>query len=220
MEQENLFTASKWDILKLLAEQERSPIELARVANTSVANISQQLRLLEMAGLVRSKRIANRDKGLPRVLYSLAGNFSYLIATTQDFVDKKMLSLSTYNKVILRIWFLDDQRARYFLEKLFWSLEEHLPRIQAILYDRACSEELRILLITDDAALPSQLEPMTLTAPDGEQRGVRIERIAPGAAPAHDGEWYALYDPSDHISRLSADDGRDTETTDDVEVNA
>ena len=90
MEQETLFTASKWDILKILSSGSKSPLQLAKLSNTSVANISQQLRLLEMAGLVQSKRISNRDKGQPRLLYSLAGNHSFLIASTQDFVDKKL----------------------------------------------------------------------------------------------------------------------------------
>jgi len=119
MEQETLFTASKWEILKLLAEQPFSPIELAARSNTSVANISQQLRLLEMAGLVRSERIPNRDKGQPRVLYSLAGNHSFLIATTNSFAEKKLLKLSVYNKVILRIWFYPKPEFHYFLEKAF-----------------------------------------------------------------------------------------------------
>ena len=93
MEHETLFTASKWDILKQLEHGPSSPLELSKVCGTSIANISQQLRLLEMAGLVTSRRISNKAKGKPRILYSLAGNLSYMIATTDDFVDKKVLQL-------------------------------------------------------------------------------------------------------------------------------
>ena len=60
MDHETLFTASKWHILKQLETQPRSPLELARICETSIANVSQQLRLLEMAGLVKTKRVSNR----------------------------------------------------------------------------------------------------------------------------------------------------------------
>ncbi|RME52011.1 ArsR family transcriptional regulator, partial [Candidatus Woesearchaeota archaeon] len=192
MEQENLFTASKWDILKLLAEQARSPIELARIANTSVANISQQLRLLEMAGLVSSKRVPNRDKGQPRVLYSLAGNYSYLIATTSDFVDKKLLQLSMYNKVILRIWFLDNPKQRYFLEKLFWNLEEHLPTIEELHVETTTENPLRILIVTNPQALhkaQTTFQPLTLASPAGETCQVFFDCIT-REDPKPEGTWY------------------------------
>ena len=51
MDQETLYTATKWDILKLLEGQQLSPIEISKIAGSSLANVSQQLRLLEMAGL-------------------------------------------------------------------------------------------------------------------------------------------------------------------------
>jgi predicted transcriptional regulator len=90
MEQETLFTASKWEILKLLESGPLSPIELASLSRTSVANVSQQLRLLEIAGLVTSERVPNRDKGQPRILYSIAGNSCYMISTENKFVDKHL----------------------------------------------------------------------------------------------------------------------------------
>ena len=72
MDQETLYTAAKWDILQHLADRKLSPIELSRLTGGSLANISQQLRLLDMAGIVQSERVSNRDRGQPRVLYSLA----------------------------------------------------------------------------------------------------------------------------------------------------
>ena len=134
MDHETLFTTTKWDILKALERQPQSPLELAKALQSSLANVSQQLRLLEMAGLVVSKRISNRDKDKPRVLYSLAGNMSYLIATSDNFVDKKLFRLSDTNKIILRIWFIEDQDVRYALEKAFWTIEPALDKITALSY--------------------------------------------------------------------------------------
>jgi len=149
MDQETLFTASKWEILKLLSEQPLSPIELAAKSHTSVANISQQLRLLEMAGLVKSERVPNRDKGQPRILYSLVGDQSFLIAATNDFVEKKLLRLSAYNKAILRIWFYDDPDTRYILEKAFWRIEPRLKDIRQLGIHSTDRKRVRFCVFSD-----------------------------------------------------------------------
>lgn len=127
MERETLFTATKWEILKLLEEKPHSPTDLANALGSSLGNVSQQLRLLELAGIVTAERVSNRDKGQPRILYKLAGNLSYMIATSDNFVDKKIVQLSPRNKAVLRIWFLEDPGVRYALEKAFWEIESLQP---------------------------------------------------------------------------------------------
>jgi DNA-binding transcriptional ArsR family regulator len=157
MEHETLFTATKWDILKLLESDAKSPLELAKALHSSLANVSQQLRLLEMAGLVTSRRISNRDKDKPRILYSLAGNLSYVIATSDRFVDKKVVPLSEHNKVILRIWFLDDANVRYALEKAFWQIEPHLAQISALSF-AGIERGSPVIEYDSTAKLPAEIE--------------------------------------------------------------
>ncbi len=194
MEQETLFTASKWQILKLLAEQSLSPIELAARSNTSVANISQQLRLLEMAGLVKSERVPNRDKGQPRILYSLAGNHSYLIATTNEFVQKKLFALSTYNKIILKIWFYEKPELHYYLEKTFWAIEHHLNEIDAIALDEEESDPITLVILTRSL---DKLDPLTIKGPMGTRR-VKFKLAHPDKQPREllKKQLYQLYDPA------------------------
>ena len=172
MEHETLYTASKWDILKKLEDGPASPLELSKVSGTTIANISQQLRLLEMAGLVTSKRVSNRAKGKPRVLYSLAGNLSYLIATTGDFVEKKALQLSEYNKIIMRIWFYDQPALHYTLEKAFWQIEEHLDKITFLAIET-----------TNDTITfyvqGKEFKPFTITDPTGKQRKILFKKTRP-----------------------------------------
>lgn len=187
MEHETLFTASKWDILKHLERGPASPLELSRRCNTSIANISQQLRLLEMAGLVAGKRVSNRDKGKPRILYGLAGNLSYLIATSGDFVEKKLLELSEYNKIIMRIWFWERRDLHYAAEKAFWRIEEHLPRISLLALSTAPGASVTFHVRFTGA--PADLAPFFVACPDGTTRQVTFDTHAPlGGA-------YVLYDP-------------------------
>ncbi|MBW2990751.1 ArsR family transcriptional regulator [Candidatus Woesearchaeota archaeon] len=204
MEQETLFTASKWDILKILSSGSKSPLQLAKLSNTSVANISQQLRLLEMAGLVQSKRISNRDKGQPRLLYSLAGNHSFLIASTQDFVEKKFHKLSEYNKVILKIWFLDNPKLHYYLEKAFWYIEEYINKIDVILLDLGKSNEINLLVISDVLELKKELRKSLIKNPEGVSKTVffnvktksEFKKLLNNPA----SKFYVLYDPSNLIT--------------------
>jgi hypothetical protein len=187
MEHETLFTASKWQILKSLESGPKSPIELAKLCETSVANISQQLRLLEMAGIVTSKRISNRDKDKPRILYSLSGNLSYMIATTGSFVDKKALQLTDYNKIIMRIWFLEKPELRYVLEKSFWKIEDHFDKITFLALN---TENFSPIMFYYKGSV--QLKPFTVTDQSGVTRQIVFETALPSAQHMH-----ILHDPKE-----------------------
>jgi len=156
MEHETLYTATKWDILKILEKRPHSPIEIANTLKASIANVSQQLRLLELAGIVASERVPNRDKGQPRVLYRIAGDLSYLIATSGDFVGKKRVRLSEMNKIVLRIWFIDDPSVRHALEKAVWLIDGELSRIRSLRY-AGKEKGVPVIEYAGDAELPPRI---------------------------------------------------------------
>jgi len=56
METDYLLSSARWDILKIISEKPSSPIQIAEKLNTTVSHVSQQLRLLEAAGLVTKKK--------------------------------------------------------------------------------------------------------------------------------------------------------------------
>ena len=170
MEQETLFTSSKWDILKCLEKGKKSPIDLARESKTSVANISQQLRLLELAGFVKSERISNREKGLPRILYSLAGNFSYLVITAPDFVEKKFVRLEDYQKIILKIWFMDDKSLQYYIEKFFWQIEKYMDKIDMVAFDLSDNKKIIVHLVSSNADLKKSLKDTNIDGSIGSKQ--------------------------------------------------
>ena len=172
MEQETLFTSSKWDILKCLESGKKSPIDLARESKTSVANISQQLRLLELAGFVKSERISNRDKGLPRILYSLAGNYSYLVISSPSFVNKKFMKLEDYQKSIMKIWFVEDKSLQYYIEKFFWTIEKNLNKIDLLTIDISDSRTLKVSVISENPELKKSLKDTVLDGPFGPKNFV------------------------------------------------
>jgi len=151
LEQETLFTAVKWDILKTISTKKSSPIELAEIHQTSLSNISQSLRFLELAGLVTSERVANRDKGLPRVVYSLTKDAAYIIAFSKSFADKRMIELDDRKKAYLRSWFYENTSLHYFLEKAIQALEEDLNSLEGIYFDTTSGTDVKIAVISKGA---------------------------------------------------------------------
>src|SRR3989344_145053 len=174
MEYETLFTSSKWDILKCLESGKKSPIDLAKESNTSIANISQQLRLLELAGFVKSERISNREKGLPRILYSLAGNYSYIVVGSEGFVDKRFLRLDHYQKSILKIWFLEDKAVQHYIERFFWNIAPYIDSLKFVGLDLSEGKTIKAYIISDDPDAKKSLKDVSI---EGKQ-GTRIFSIS------------------------------------------
>jgi DNA-binding HxlR family transcriptional regulator len=148
MEFEMLFTDQKWSILKNLSAEKYSPLQLAGKSQTSIANISQQLRLLEAANIVQKEKIPNRDKGKPRTLFSLTNNYAYLISTMNDFAEKRLLELTDYHQIILKIWYIKDPELHYHLEKFYWKIEPYLKEIDGIAFIQK-PDECKILITSD-----------------------------------------------------------------------
>jgi len=104
MEVETLLTGSKWEIIELLAKEKLSPIELAKKLNTTVANISGQLRLLQTAGLVKKEKTGSAGAGKPRTLFSLSDDYGFITVFSKDFAKKKLLKLTKEQKEQLKRW--------------------------------------------------------------------------------------------------------------------
>ncbi|MFH1850068.1 MAG: winged helix-turn-helix domain-containing protein [archaeon] len=133
MELETLFAEQKWNILRQISETKSSPLQLAEKLDTSLANISQQLRLLEMANLLKTERVQNRDKGKPRKVFSLSDNFGYIIAVTDGFADKRLMHLTQHHRAILRIWFMENTQLHEPAQKTYWNLVPFLADAETIL---------------------------------------------------------------------------------------
>lgn len=188
MELETLFTTSKWIILKILSEGSKSPIELAKQSNTSLANVSQQLRLLELGGFVERKRIPNRDKGQPRILYSLKGSHAFIIAGMKDFANKKAINLTPLQKATLRIWFIENKEIHYFLEKILWNLDDDIDKIQAVQYNPTSIIDLDMKIITDNNELKKKLKDYTIIK-NGISKKVRFSFPKDSSR-----EFYTIFD--------------------------
>src|SRR3989344_185720 len=177
MDTEILFTEQKWNILSLLSKERLSPLQLSKKSNTTMANISQQLRLLEASSLVGKTKIPNRDKGKPRTLFHLTKDFAYMINVNGGFAGKKMIELDQHHKSIMSIWFVKDRSLHYFLEKWLWKIEPHMPMIDAILFNDSeisarDSKIILYLVSKKEAELRKKLAVMEIKNQEGTSKSI------------------------------------------------
>jgi predicted transcriptional regulator len=149
MDLEPLFTQTKWSILKLLSSRPMSPIEIAAELDTTLANVSQQLRLLEAAGILKKERIREREKNKPRILFSLVSDFSYIITLTGNYANKKKMVLDERKKFILRCWEYGDSSLHQALEGIFSKLEPIADKVNALALCKAGAETVELMIFSD-----------------------------------------------------------------------
>ena len=132
METESLLSSVKWEIIKELSKEKQSPLQLAAKTSTTMANISQQLRILEAAGLVDKKKIPNRDKGKPRTLFFIKRPSAYLVLFSDRFADKRLFETSREDEAVIKTLMVRNPDARRLFQKAYWRLEKELPNIEVI----------------------------------------------------------------------------------------
>ncbi|MFH0978187.1 MAG: helix-turn-helix domain-containing protein [Candidatus Woesearchaeota archaeon] len=176
MDIESLFTVSKWEILSHLSLGKLSPLELSRKLNTSMANVSQQLRLLEFAGIVKKEKVSAREAGKPRTLYFLADDFCDLVLLSKNFARKRLLRLTEYHKIVLKIWMIEDVSSHYFLEKFFWKIEHLVEQTKAIAVETKGSD-ITVYLVTDSKDLEKKVQDIQLKNVQGQTKSISVKVI-------------------------------------------
>lgn len=154
MEFDEFLTQPKWQILELIAKKPTSPVKISEQINTSVAYVSQQLKLLEAASIIKKYRTKESSKGKPRLIYSIYEDVFYITALINETPIKKKISPSVRQKAVLKIWTIENKNLSYVSEKLFWRLESNFDKIQEILVDENKS---KIIIVADNKSIDSTI---------------------------------------------------------------
>jgi predicted transcriptional regulator len=135
MELDNFLASPRWEILQLISNKPSSPVEISEKIGTTVSYISQQLKLLEVSGIVKKQRTGAVEKGKPRTIFSISKDVAYIVALTESFSEKKLISLTENKKAIIKIWLIENQNLHPLLERIFWNLEPLLQDITSVYID-------------------------------------------------------------------------------------
>jgi DNA-binding transcriptional ArsR family regulator len=104
MDIDTLYGGLRWSIIERIAQSAKSPLELAKELQTSIANISMHLRVLEAASVVKKERIANSKAGEPRIIYSLTQDILLISYASTHQSYKQTFDITPEKKVLLSIW--------------------------------------------------------------------------------------------------------------------
>jgi len=146
MDYNSFLGEKRWEILKIIVGGDASPIKISEKLRTTVSYVSQQLKLLEVAGLVSKVRTGLAEKGKPRNIYSVNKEFMDFTLLEKGFAVKKQLSVDYHKKAILKIWSIDDESYHIPIEKFFLGLEKDLGKIKGIFIQQ--SPKLKAFVIT------------------------------------------------------------------------
>ena len=149
MELDLFFSNSKWDILSELAKEPRSPMQLAKVFDTSIANISQQLRLMEAMNLVAKTKIQNKEKGKPRMQYSIKNELIYLVRLGKNFAKKEFLEPEPFNTFTFNVLATQSKKDQFYLMKFFWENSEVLANASIGLFKNN-DETIELFVVTEE----------------------------------------------------------------------
>ncbi len=160
MELDSLLGSQRWKILEIISKKPSSPLEISKDLKTSIAYISQQLKLLEAAGFVIKEKTGSSQKGKPRNIYFLSKDFLQITLVARGEVDKKFLKVNKLRKSTLRIWSITDEKLSSVVERVFWAVSEFLEEIKCVYLDLSEGKE-RILIFSDSAKVRQKESSLT-----------------------------------------------------------
>jgi len=134
MEFDEFLSQARWQILEIIAKKPTSPVAIAEKIGTSVAYVSQQLKILEAVNLVVKEKTGEFQKGKPRSLYSISKDLVYITSLLQGLPSKKLIYPIGSKDVVLRIWAIEDESIHYSIEKYYWGVENNIDAIEGIYF--------------------------------------------------------------------------------------
>ena len=160
MDFDSFLSSPRWEILKIIAEKPSSPLEISKTINTSVAYVSQQLKLLEAAGFITKYKTGRAEKGKPRTLFRIAREVAYLSMLSYGFSEKKLININEHHKAILKIWFFTDPSLHSEIESVLNELENNIDNISAVYMD-VSNIVPKVFVVSGSKSLKSRIDSLT-----------------------------------------------------------
>jgi predicted transcriptional regulator len=157
MDIDNILTLPRWRILEIISSKPSSPLEISNALSTSVAYVSQQLKLLEAANIVKKERTGAVEKGQPRLVFSISKDILHLTILANNFSMKRLVNLDDKSKIVLRIWLIEQPALRYAIEKIYWLLEKEIENIRGIFMEESAGKKPSLIILADAGKLKANI---------------------------------------------------------------
>jgi DNA-binding transcriptional regulator GbsR (MarR family) len=144
-----IFTNNKWSILQIIAEEPTSPSELAAKTNSSISNITQQLKLLEAYRIVSKAKSDEKNAGKPKTIYSINTQMIFSTILRQGMAERRVFNINESNSMLLNILFLTSPEDAFFITKFSFKYEDILKKCKAIGFLKSTRDNIELFLITE-----------------------------------------------------------------------
>ncbi|MFH1066242.1 MAG: nucleotidyltransferase domain-containing protein [Nanoarchaeota archaeon] len=121
----------QWEIIKILAEGDKSPTEIAKIMKISLPGLHKHLMDLERTGLIK-KADATKGKTRPYTTYTIGHGFVYFAKAMKGNAEQGFIEADENVKAHLGIWAISQKEYHYYIESLWWQLQEFIGDIDAI----------------------------------------------------------------------------------------
>jgi len=145
-----IFSSNKWEILKEIAVSPQSPSDLALKSNTSLSNITQQLKLLEAYQIVRRDKSEEKNTGKPRTIYSLNIELVYALILKNGMAERKVFHIDHNNEMFFNILFSMNPEDLMFILKFSFKYEDILKKCKSVGFLKSTKDSIELFLITDN----------------------------------------------------------------------
>ncbi len=150
MEFLNFLTGSKYKIIVELTKKPQSASDIAKTLKTSIANISQQLKLLEAYGIIKKEREEpSAGPGKPKIFYEIKKEQTYIISLKKDSLKKIKLPVFWGYDLFINMAEILDPRDQYFVPKFCFYTEDILKLCTGIALIKSTGQAIEFLLFTD-----------------------------------------------------------------------
>jgi DNA-binding transcriptional ArsR family regulator len=164
---------TRWQIIEAVASGTDTLQDIATATGTSVANVSQHLRLLEALGYVHKQPEPRSGRpGKPKNVYSLEKELAVVGMADHASAARRVSEPSNrYEQLLLRTVLIDPQHT-FFIAKFLLG-EDLLQHCSAVAYLRAHPPKIELFVLADDIKyLREAYSNVQITDPTGEQREI------------------------------------------------
>lgn len=149
----NELVGTKWNILEIISTKPSYPKKIADELGTTIANISQQLKLLEAYGYVKSQRVdkgvGSRKKRKSRILYQLNKNQLAITSINPFNIKKQEIKQNSLNTYLANILLYDLKNEAEVLLYFYTNYQNLFDMVDAFFLLKTDSEEVHLLVITE-----------------------------------------------------------------------
>lgn len=146
----DMLSNSRWQILKELADKEQSALDLSLVLDTSVSNMTQQLKLLEAYNIVSKKKSNEKQVGKPKIIYEIKDEFAYTVLLKKTCAERRLFKLEGFNGFLFNLMFNTGTDDSFFILKFMLKNEDVLKKCKAFGFIKSTKDSVELFILTEN----------------------------------------------------------------------